>query len=182
MKRESSKSPEINFGIASYEDLFSDFDSRNFTNRALSVDFLEEAERASRDKKEGGVVLELFLPKEKRNPKEEAIIKNRLKKHFSKHNEIMKKEKSKILKNGILFILFGLAFMFLGAYIIFSYSEKPTLWIEFLIVILEPGGWFLFWEGLDLVIFTANENKKRFNFYKKMSTCKIKFKDKIIKK
>ena len=52
-------SSEIPLWLDNYNDLFSDFDPRHYSNRALSQDFLEELKRASRDKQTKTVNLKL---------------------------------------------------------------------------------------------------------------------------
>jgi len=47
--------------------------------------------------------------------------------------------------------------------------------MTFLVILLEPGGWFLFWEGLNLIIFETKEETPDFSFYEKMSKCSINF-------
>ena len=47
------KKSEISLSLDNYDDIFSDFDPRPFSQRALSDDFLIEAKKASRDKVSG---------------------------------------------------------------------------------------------------------------------------------
>ena len=86
------------------------------------------------------------------------------------------KLKSRIgkIKDNYDFVIIGIIFMLWGAYLLFYHSAK-SFGYEFLIVLLEPGGWFLFWEGLDLVIFKSKELKPNLDFYKKMARANITF-------
>lgn len=158
--------------INSYNDIFSNFDPRPFEHRALSVDFLDEAKRATREIN-GEIDLKFYIPREKRNLNQEVWIKRRLLEHFKKHHEITLKEKHSMIKKGFLFIAGGILLMILATYILFNYKDGPIR--GFLIILLEPGSWFLFWEGLDLAIFESKKSKGELEFYKKMSHCRIEF-------
>ena len=81
----SFKEANISLILDSYEDIFSSFDARRHSEKALSTDFLDEAKRASRDKDSGSIELKLLIPKNKRQLGEEIIIKKRLKRHFQHH-------------------------------------------------------------------------------------------------
>jgi len=166
-------SSEIGLWLDGYEDMFSSFDPRPLEQRALSRDFLDELKRASNDK-EKPVDLSLLMPKRKRKLKEEAVIKKRLKSHFQKHYELVKGEKYNILKNGSIFFIAGLILMFVATYVLFIYRESSLL-ASFMVVLLEPGGWFLFWEGLDQIIFGTKTQKVDLEFYGKMSSCSVSF-------
>jgi hypothetical protein len=158
--------------LDSYDDIFSDFDPRSYSEKALSDDFLSECKRAARDK-EFGAELRFFVPQAKRKLGEEKEIKKRLKDHFKKHYLILKKERKKELKLGLSFVLAGIILMLTATFILFRLEE--TFMSSFLIIILEPGGWFFFWEGLDIVVFRPKSSKSEQNFYKKMSDCSMKF-------
>ena len=166
---------EISLILDDYEDIFSDFDPRPHSQRALSVDFLEEAKRATREQRDGGFELGILVPAVRRRLEKESIIKGRLKEHFKKHANILDKEKRGVLKQGITFFVFGILFMFFAAYILVYYRTNLGLIKEFLVVLLEPGGWFLFWEGLDLMIFETKRIRPDLDFYKKMTKAEINF-------
>ncbi len=166
-------SSEIPLWLDDYNDLFSDFDPRHYSHRALSEDFIDELKRASRDKKPKRIQLELLVPKAKRNLKEEFVITKRLKEHFMKHFLASKKEHNKIIKEGALFLLLGIAFMILTTYLLMRRSDNYL--ITLISVFLEPGGWFLFWEGLSLMIFESRKKHPDLKFYKKMSRVKTEF-------
>jgi len=165
---------EIGLWIDTYQDLFSDFDPRPYKNKALSFDFLEEAKRASRDKDHENIKLVFLIKKENRSIKDENVIVRRLKDHFRKHFTLLKKERSDIIKQGVLFIMVGIALMLAASYILFKFSDK-TFWTYFFIVMLEPAGWFLFWEGLHQIVFESKIKDPDYIFYEKMSRCNISF-------
>lgn len=165
---------EISLILDNYNDIFSSFDPRAYSQRALSVDFLDEAKRATRESKPGEFELRFLLPLAKRKVEIENTIKKRLKEHFKKHHEVLEKEKRGIVRQGVYFMAASLIFMFAAAYLLFAYEHK-SMFIYFLIILLEPGGWFLFWEGLDLIIFESKRVKPDLEFYRKMTNADIVF-------
>lgn len=165
---------EISLILDSYEDIFSDFDPRSYEQRALSQDFLWEAKRASIDKTTGNIELKLMIPKKKRKTAIENVIKKRFKEHTKKHYQMLKKDEREYLKKGIIFILSGIIIMFLATLILFK-NQTTTLGMTFLVVILEPAGWFLFWEGLNTTIFRSKHENDNLKFYEKMLKCEITF-------
>ena len=52
----------ISLILDDYNDLFSDFDPRHYSERALSDDFLAESKRASRDKPAGSLEVKFLVP------------------------------------------------------------------------------------------------------------------------
>jgi hypothetical protein len=168
------RASEIGVSINTYDDIFSDFDPREYSERAVSQDFLEEARRASRDKREG-IGLIFLAPKKIRDQKIESSIKKRLKEHFRRHTLEFRKEKLKIIREGILFFMLGIIFMIIATFLIAG--QNSNFWITFLSILLEPGGWFLFWQGLELMIFEAREKTPELEFYRKMSRAEITFRD-----
>lgn len=172
-KQEEMHKYRISLWLDKYTDLFSDFDPRPFSERAISQDFLEEAERASRDKASGKIELNLLMPAAQRVYHDEVIIKKRLKEFFKRHyNDVLKKKKG-IISKGIYFIAAGILLMFMATYIFFTYEE--SLLTTFLGVLFEPGGWFFFWEGLSQIIFDSKKLNRKLNFHKKMSKSDISF-------
>lgn len=165
---------EVSLILDSYDDIFSSFDPRPYSQRALSVDFLDEAKRATREMKPGVFELRFLLPAAKRRIEKESTIKKRLREHVKKHTEILEKEHRGIIKQGFYFILLGVVFMLMAAYILFFYGRANFI-KEFLVVLLEPGGWFLFWEGMDLIIFKSKQAKPDLEFYRKMNNVEIIF-------
>jgi len=173
-KRELMKSSQISLWLEDYEDIFSDFDSRPYSERALSGDFLHEAKNASRDKPSGGLELRFLIPKKKRDQRKEMLIRSRLLDHFGKHHRRLHRESRKTMNQGIMFCMFGVLAMLAASYIML-YGSKESLMTNFLFVLLEPGGWFFFWEGLRLIMFERKRDSHDLSFYDKMTRCSIMF-------
>lgn len=170
---ETSHRPEISLWLDSYSDLFSDFDPRPYSQRALSHDFLEELRRATFEIGMESFKLSLLIPTTLRKTTEENIIKRRLNDHFNKHAALQNKERRKVVLSGFGMIFFGVLLM-AGATIIFhNYREN---WIySLLMVLLEPAGWFMVWEGMYLAIFVNRSQRPELIFYQKVSAAEVKF-------
>lgn len=159
---------EISLRLEQYDDIFSDFDIRPYSKRALSVDFIDEIKRAVVDKEDSGIELILHSPESERNEGHEIVIKERLAAHFKRHFNLLLKEKNKIMKMGISMVVMGIIFMIAATLIVFK-DPTESLFFSFLLVFLEPAAWFLLWEGMDQVIFNSKEIDPDLNFYRKMS-------------
>lgn len=158
---------EIFIRIAHYDDIFSDFDLRPYSRRSLSVDFLEEIRRASQDKRYDGIELVIHVPAERRSEAHEVVIKERLASHFHKHLAMMKAEKRRVLKIGVIMVVLGIACMIAATLVMFNDSVR-SLFRSFLVVFLEPAAWFLLWEGMDMIVFHSKEVTPELDFYRKM--------------
>ena len=101
------KQSNISLILDSYDDIFSSFDARPYSEKALSVDFLAECKNAVRDKGEYEIEMRLLMPKDKRNFKEETTIKKRLKIHFGKHFVEKEQEILKVKKEGFIWVSLG---------------------------------------------------------------------------
>lgn len=174
MDKEEARTFEIiGLKLRNYDTIFSEFDPRSYSYRSLSDDFLAEAEKATREKKES-LELVLLMPKASRDLSKESIIKKRLKEHFAKHCASMQEEVGRIIKRGIFFVIVGLILMVLATMIIFKFHQT-TLLSSLMIIMLEPAGWFFFWEGLAQLVYDPGKKRPRLGFYKKMEKAEIKF-------
>ncbi len=173
MKRGKFYGDDILLVLHSYEDIFSDFDPRPHTQKAISGDFLLACKKASIDKEK--VDLKLFVPKQKRKSKEETKIKRRLREHFKRHCKGKKKEIMKLKLSGVFWILIGSAMMILSVFLI---GMKASFLFHLLMTLAQPSGWFFLWEGLRKVLITPNEKRPDYIFYKKMANSEIYFFDK----
>ncbi len=173
---EPDGSSEISFWLNEYDDLFSDFDHRPHSHRAISDDFLTEAKRFSWEKTSGNIELRFFIPGSKRQKSLEHVIRKRLHDHFKSRYAFLKKEKQKALRRAILLTSAGVAFMVGASYI--SIKSGSRTWFHILRIILEPGGWFMTWFGLEALFFTPVHQETNWEFYRKMSNCEIVFNNK----
>lgn len=165
---------EISLSLDTYEDIFSDFDPRDYSRRGLSEDFITEVKKASMEKPFGGIEIRLMIPKDKRDEEHERVIRERLKSHFGRHAKKLGTEFSRAVLNGRLFVLSGLLLMFIATYLAFSFGDQSLL-VQFLIVLTEPAGWFLFWEGSNIVLFESKKLRPDVEFYEKLSKGEIEF-------
>lgn len=167
------KISEISLWLDDYEDIFSDFDPRPFTMRVLSDDFINEAKKEVRDGKSGAVELVLLIPKEKRNTKHERDIKKRITEYCAVQAERLKKDSRDLVKRGLSFLVIGTIMMFMASFLLYNYDKNIIA--SFLIILLEPSSWFLFWEGLGQIIFDSKKKKPDLLFYEKMRVGNIIF-------
>jgi len=175
-----NESEEMNFLLDTYDDLFSDFDNRDYERKSLSDDFLSECKKASLDKKLSAIELMITLPENLRNHEKEEIIKKRLISHFNKHHKILETEKRKELKKSLFMIFLGASFSIITTLINRYLKPSESLSIELFLVIFVPAAWFFLWEGLSKLIFEPENKKIERDFYKKMSSASIKFQSKKI--
>lgn len=173
-KEEIIEMSEISLNLKTYEDIFSNFDPRPYSQRALSDDFLIEAKKVSRETAKGAIELNLLMPNDKRNSNNEALIKKRLKEYFKKHYHLIETEKRTTIKNGTMFAMVGVLLMFIGVLVLFKLPQENFL-TAFLVILLEPAGWFLLWEGMYMVIFESKNKNQDLDFHKKMSNATISF-------
>ena len=160
--------------LTSYNDIFSSFDPRPYSERALSDDFLFECKRAALDKVDEGIEIILSVPKSKRNSMEEMKIKNRLRAHFHKHYHEKMELLTKLKITAWIWTSLGLFFMLVSALLV-TYISEGGLLINLLEGSLVPAGWFFFWEGLDKLLIETKEREPDYKFYKKMSNAHILF-------
>ncbi len=158
----------ISMQLKRYNDIFSDFDIQPYSTRSLSVDFIDELKRITRDKRGDEIELILHIPKEEHNEPHNTAIKERLTAHFKKHYQLFSEERRRILKIGISMVVIGILCMVAATLVEFR-DPSRSLYTSFLIVFLEPAAWFLLWEGMDQIIFNSRHMSEDLNFYRKMA-------------
>ncbi|MCX6707626.1 MAG: hypothetical protein NT001_05815 [Candidatus Woesearchaeota archaeon] len=163
----------ISLVLDSYDDIFSDFDPRPYSERALSDDFLAECRNASRDKKDGEIELRFLVPAQEREINDETKIKKRLKDHFQKHSNEKDNEQKALRKEGSIWFVIGAVLIFTS---VLLYEHKGLIY-GFLFVLLEPAGWFTMWTGLDKIFIEAGKKYPEIEFYKKMAHARMQFFD-----
>jgi hypothetical protein len=172
MKQKILEMSEISLILDSYDDIFSDFDPRPFSQRALSDDLLLEAKRAARDKIEG-MELKFLIPHNKRSLETENMVKKRLHEHFRKHHDIIQDEIKKTVNSGIFLVVLGMILMSSAAFIS-HFLGYSFLW-GLLVIVFEPAGWFTVWTGFDRIFNYAKSKSQDLGFYRKMTKAEISF-------
>jgi hypothetical protein len=169
---EEFKHANISLILDSYNDIFSSFDARSFAEKSLSVDFLDECKRATRDKDETDLELILSMPKTKRNLSDEFKIKKRLRDHFKHHAVEEEKKVNEMKKEGKLWAIIGVLLIF-G--ITYGFVVFESIFIQSILTVFEIPGWFLIWEGMSKILIDSRKIEPESQFYKKMSEAHIIF-------
>lgn len=172
-KRELTKTPSVSIWLDRYEDVFSDFDSRPFNERALSDDFIAEAKKIAKEKPGGKIELKLLLPASGRNHETEEVIVRNLHTHFRHFAHVMEGEIKYKRRKGLLLSASGFLVMALAVYIISISGNR--LYLNLLRVVFEPSGWFLVWVGFEDIFRESRVRKTELDFNSKMAHAEISF-------
>lgn len=159
--------------LDTYDDIFSDFDPRPYSERAVSDDFLLESRKALREKKSGRVELKFLIPEKERQIKTEIAIKKRLKEYFQKNWGRQRQELNKA-KNRVK-ILFVMGFLMLLFSTAITYLNPKIFVLYLLITLFELGGWLSVWFGLEQFLYEVREKQPEAEFYEKMANAEIEF-------
>lgn len=164
---------EISIWLDSYNDIFSDFDSRPLSERTVSDDFLTEVRKVCDEKSRNKIHLKLSIPEFVRKIDEEKIIIKRLHLYFGNSYHQIKKDTRQKTIRGLYYIIAGTLLMFCASYISFQNPQK--FYIHTLLILFEPAAWFFLWTGLEHVIYSSKNKKADLIYYSKMSDAKIRF-------
>lgn len=172
-KKKLLERSEVSLWLDTYEDIFSDFDPRPYSERAVSDDFLAESRKAFREKRSGRVELKFLIPEKERQIRTETVIKKRLKEYFQKNSDRQKQETQKA-KNVVKTLLTaGLLMLLLSS--IISYSNPKIFILYLLITFFDLGGWLSVWFGLEHFIYDIRAKQPESEFYEKMADAEINF-------
>lgn len=171
-KKLLSKS-EVSIWLDTYDDIFSDFDPRNFSERTLSDDFMLEVRKMAKEKLAGTIELKLLMPAQRRHKDTEEVIVKNLHAHFHRHANHLKDEIKKTKMNGLLLCITGFVIMICAVYL--AGLPEKVFFINALRVILEPAGWFLVWTGFDHIFYESRKLKPEFHFMNRMAHGDIQF-------
>ena len=168
-------SKSISLWIDCYDDIFSDFDPRPFSERNISDDFLYEIKRVSSETVLSISELRLLIPKAERDAGTESIITRRLHAFFIKNLHYFRSKKKMEKRKGFLFVLAG-AVLMAGATML-SALQSEGLLMHIMLVIAEPAAWFFMWIGMENLVNTSWKEKRELDFYERMTKSKIIFTD-----
>lgn len=166
---------DLSLWLDSYNDIYSDFDNRNYNHRRISDDFLHELRVALKYGDEYPADLLLFLPKEGRMQTRETVIINSLHNLFITRLQHHRDRSRKKILHAAVFGFTGLGVIIFNAWI--SYGVTGPFSIHALKLLLEPAGWFLVWVAFDWLFYDLSVINREKYFYKKLSGINIHFKD-----
>jgi len=169
----ASSNHEIRIWIDTYEDIFSDFDPRHYSERNISDDFLEELKKVAREHNYKVNILRLLVPEKIRQPENEMIIMKRLHDYFMDNYNRYRLRRRSYRKKSAAYLAIGMLLILAAGYFSFLKIKYPIMHIPF--VILEPGGWFLTWTGFEHIIRSTEKAMPELIFYTKLSRSKIAF-------
>ena len=153
---------EVSLWLDHYDDIFSDFDPRPYSQRAISDDFLKEAKKVTREIKPGVLELRFLIPGNHQKAEHENMIRKRLREHFRKHADIVEAEQRMMVRKGALMALTGFLLLIVAAWV--DYSNGGEFIWSVVAVVLEPAGWFTIWVGFDSILFKSKEKKPDHEF------------------
>ena len=164
---------EIRIWIDDYNDIFSDFDPRDYSERNISDDFLREVKKVASENDFDVKTLHLLVDAKLRNEKTEAIIVERVHHEFAESFKAYSGKRKRYRSRSILFLVAGLLMILGASYLSYLKAEYPLTHIP--LVILEPAGWFLTWTAFEQIFRSGKKSMPEFIFYSKLNKTKIVF-------
>lgn len=173
LKKSLLSKAELSIWLDSYEDIFSDFDSRPFEERALSDDFIHEAHKMAKEKPSGHIELKLLIPLNVRNKELEEVITRSLHSHFRFFANQLRQEMKVVKQRGMLLAIMGVIILTSTAYLV--NLPVHSFLLNVLRITMEPFGLFLVWTGLEAFLYKAYKKKPERDFNTKMAHADIQF-------
>ncbi|MFA5105859.1 MAG: hypothetical protein WC506_02770 [Candidatus Micrarchaeia archaeon] len=147
---------DISIVLDTYDDIFSDFDPRPYSKRALSDDFLKEIRARYRESRTGRFEVQFILPAKMRDQKIETIVKKRLREYFAFDGKSLGDSLHRRRIRGLVYTGVGAALLAAQTALTTSFGF-PLANSELFAILLVPAGWYGVWEGIGLIIETPNE-------------------------
>ncbi len=161
----------VTLALDSYDDLFSDFDVRDYGQRALSRDFLEELNmRFRKSKASSGSDILLLLPAALRSSDEETLIVGRLASFFAERSAHYARSDRRVALASAGMVLVGLGLL-LGANLVARRLPALDLFNEFLLI----PAWFFVWNGLERFLHNREAVGAKRRYYEALSGSRVSF-------
>lgn len=161
----------VQIAIDTFDDIFSDFDIRDYKERYISSDFLNELRmRTYKMLNRKNVIICLLIPGQERNGVSEKIIEKRLKDFFKNRYIRNQRRKKEIMVKTIYFECIGILFLFVALFLskyTFEYFK------EFMLI----PSWFFVWNGLEKYFDHKKIIDKKITYYSFVSKSSILFED-----
>ena len=164
---------ELSLWLDSYDDIYSDFDSRHYLKRRVSEDFIDELRMSLKYRTDKPDRLLLLLPAQLRNAEIEKEILSSIKEQLKDRLQISDEKRKRTWLQGLKLLISGMLLMAADAFVVYKATYLNTL----LKVIVEPASWFTIWTGLDVLIYDYRKVKAETDFYKCLHQLHIHFKD-----
>ena len=164
---------ELNLWLDSYDDVYSDFDSRHYLKRRISDDFLHELRIEIKDREHVARDLVLLLPPERRDETAEKIIAASLVNFFAGQFRFHEDKCRVKLNKGILLLASGIITMLVNSWV--NYRYEVSFPVTALRVLMEPAGWFLLWAALDFLFYDFPGLKRERDFFRELWDMHIHF-------
>ena len=158
-----------------YDDIFSDFDPRPYTQRTISDDFILTVRKAIQTKKNGALELTLLLAKASRDEKTETLVRKRIIGHFQSQLSRLELDIKRMHREGLVLTLSSILVLFVAVTLpMLGMNEYLKNLLQ---VILTPGGWFMIFNGLDYIVYKPRQKRADAEYCRKLSRCRITFLD-----
>ncbi|MFA6549714.1 MAG: hypothetical protein WCT39_07310 [Candidatus Margulisiibacteriota bacterium] len=165
----------ISIAIDTYDDIFSDFDPRDISQRDLSEDFIIELMRRHRQTLRGRYDVTLVAPKIIEDHEAEKKIVSRLNKYFHQKYLRYLKRIREIRVQGLFYIAAGMAILVALA-LHLNYVKDPNLITPTILgIMFTPIGWFGMWEGFSKIVEIPFKLANDTEAYKRLSKASYKF-------
>ncbi|HPE90396.1 MAG TPA: hypothetical protein P5298_13560 [Spirochaetia bacterium] len=160
---------QVQIAIDTYDDLFSDFDIRDYRERFFSNDFLDELKmRTNRPLDAKALAIKLVIPSDERDDGAEAIILDRIREFFALRLERNKAKKRAILFTAVKFEAIGLLIMLVANYLARFITDYLK---DFLLI----PSWFFVWSGLEKYMYNIRVLDKKIRFYDVLTRSSVTF-------
>ncbi len=160
---------DISIVLDNYDDIFSDFDPRPYSQRELSEDFIKELSRRYLEDSKGKFEVRFLIPAYERDPKGEAVIKKRLREHFLREERTVAEEIRIVRGRGLAFIAVGITLLLAEAFIAISYKDSVV--VAVIGILFLPAGWFGVWTGIEKLLDTGPRILQQKAAHEKFSKC-----------
>jgi len=160
---------DISIVIDTYEDIFSDFDPRSYSERRVSKDFLEELRLACRENPEGAPQVRIVVPDKLRNEEVETVIVGRLNAHFQREIKRLDSEAKEMRLGGIKFMAISAPLL-----LVYSVLEQYSF-LKPLGELLAFCGYVLGFAGSDNLFFKYYPLKKERELMERMERAEFIF-------
>lgn len=164
---------DVSIWLDTYDDMFSDFDPRPYSERALSDDFISELKKVLREDSLSVSEMQLLLPEKNRKAEVEPNIIKRLHSYFRGVHAYMERSVKLIRLRGLGMIVSGIILLFIAA--LLANQPSSQFGQKLLLILCEPAGWFFMWTGFDTLFFSSRQKTSQLVFYTKLSKSKISF-------